>query len=111
MAVASVSQRVGKRVAREQRQGHPHAIDEYQGSYHDATTTHANVSAQVAATTVGTSGDSRLYRYQASSSISGGHAKPMILVIIARLSGQIARISGWCCKCGTPAFEDRGIVM
>ena len=56
----------GQRVARQQRQ-RTQAIDEYQGSCHGATTIQANVSAQVAATTVGTSGDSRLYRYQASA--------------------------------------------
>ena len=46
----------------------------YQGSDQGATSTQANVSAQVAATTAGTSGDSRLYRYQASASSSGGHS-------------------------------------
>ena len=61
-----------------------HATDEYQGSCHGATTSQANVSAQVAATTVGTSGESRLYRYQASSSMSGGQVNPITVVTGAR---------------------------
>ena len=54
-----------------------HASAVYQGSDHGATSTHAKVSAQVAASTAGTSGDSRLYRYQASASSSGGHSTPI----------------------------------
>src|ERR1700676_1098484 len=76
--VASVSQRVSE--FRGSSATVTQAIEEYQGSDHGATSTQANVRAQVAATTVGTSGESRLYRYQASASISGGQAKPIMVV-------------------------------
>src|SRR5580692_9477954 len=61
--VARVSQRVS--VFRGSSASATQAIEEYHGSDHGATTIQAKVSAQVAATTVGTSGESRLYRYQA----------------------------------------------
>src|ERR1700731_4910992 len=85
--VASVSQRVSE--LRGSSPSVTHAIAVYQGSDQVAAIAHANVSAQVAATTVGTSGDSRLYRYHASSSINGYHARPTIVVIVRRLSGFI----------------------
>ncbi len=75
------------------------AIAEYQGSDQGATTIHANVSAQVAARTVGTSGESRLYRYQASSSISGGQMMPNALVTVA--SAPLPR------KCCTATWTSR----
>src|ERR1017187_10467907 len=74
--VARVSQRVSEFLG--SRATVTQAIEEYQGSDHGATRTQANARAQVAATTVGTSGESRLYRYQASRSISGGQANPIM---------------------------------
>src|SRR5580692_6159675 len=75
--VASVSQRVSE--LRGSSASVTHAMEAYQGSDQDAAITQANVSAQVAATTVGTSGESRLYRYQASASMSGGQANPIMV--------------------------------
>ena len=62
------------------------AIAEYQGSDHGATTIQAKVSAQVAASTAGTSGDSRLYRYQASAIRSSGHSTPISVLIVPLLA-------------------------
>src|SRR6266702_4158591 len=76
--VASVSQRV--RELRGSSASVTHAMEEYQGRDQDAAITQPNVIAQVAATTVGTSGDSRLYKYHARASMSHGHAKPMTVV-------------------------------
>src|SRR5450756_1571507 len=76
--VAMVSQRVSEFLG--SRATVTQAIAEYQGSDQGATTIQANVRAQVAATTVGTSGERRLYRYQASASISGGQVNPMMVV-------------------------------
>src|SRR5579863_5113740 len=73
--VARVSQRVSELRGSRARVTQASAV--YQGSDHGATRTQAKVSAQVAASTAGTSGDSRLYRYQASASISGGHSAPI----------------------------------
>ena len=67
-----MSQRVSE--LRGSRASVTHATAVYQGSDQGATSTQAKVSAQVAASTAGTSGDSRLYRYQASASSSGGHS-------------------------------------
>src|SRR5258708_3246335 len=59
--VPRVSQRVSE--LRGSSASATQAIEAYQGSDQAAAITQAKVSAQVAATTVGTSGDSRLYRY------------------------------------------------
>src|SRR5580692_664794 len=79
--VASVSQRVSE--LRGSRASVTHATAVYQGSDHGATSTQAKVSAQVAASTAGTSGDSRLYRYHASASSSSGHSTPISALIVA----------------------------
>src|SRR5580692_1318701 len=73
--VTSVSQRVSELRGSKARVAH--AIAVYQASDHGATSTQAKVSAQVAASTAGTSGDSRLDKYQASASSSGGHSTPI----------------------------------
>src|SRR5579872_3104281 len=78
--VASVSQRVSE--LRGSRASVTHATAVYQGSDQGATSTQAKVSAQVAASTAGTSGDSRLYRYQASRSSSSGHSTPISALIV-----------------------------
>src|SRR5580704_236226 len=89
--VARVSQRVS--VFRGSSASATQAIAEYQGSDHGATTIQAKVSAQVAATTFGTSGESRLYRYQASASISGGQANPIMVLSRCSAWGEW----GWTC--------------
>jgi hypothetical protein len=79
--VARVSQRVSE--LRGSRASVTHATAVYQGSDQGATSTQAKVRAQVAASTAGTSGDNRLYRYQASTSSSGGHSTPISVSIVA----------------------------
>src|SRR5260370_23688311 len=79
--VASVSQRVSE--LRGSRASVTHATAVYQGSDHGATSTQAKVSAQVAASTAGTSGDSRLYRYQARPGSSSGQATPISALLVA----------------------------
>src|SRR5271170_5651248 len=82
--VASASQRVSE--LRGSRASVTQATAVYQGSDHGATRTQAKVSAQVAASTAGTSGDSRLYRYHASASSSSGHSTPISALIVAGLA-------------------------
>ena len=81
-----MSQRVSE--LRGSRASVTHATAVYQGSDHGATSTQAKVSAQVAASTAGTSGDSRWYRYQASASSSGGHSTPISVDVAAGFAGS-----------------------
>src|SRR5260370_25655270 len=78
--VASVSQRVSE--LRGSRASVTHATAVYQGSDHGATSTQAKVSEQVAASTAGTSGDSRLDRDQARRRSSSRHSPPTSPVVV-----------------------------
>src|SRR5579875_3064177 len=61
-------------------------VSELRGSR--ASVTQAKVSAQVAASTAGTSGDSRLYRYQAIAISNGGHSTLISMFVAAGFAGS-----------------------
>src|SRR5580658_3126111 len=92
-AVASVSQRVSE--LRGSSASATHASAVYQASDHGATSTQAKVSAHVAASTAGTSGDRRLYRYHASASSSGGHSAPITAETVDACPGSRRLVTPW----------------